>query len=62
VVAAAQLRPVGDSETWRVRMVGARLPPACAHTAGGGAVVRSAVPVGFNWDWNKLLCSRCVNA
>lgn len=28
VVAAAQLRPVGDSETCRVRMMGARCPPA----------------------------------
>lgn len=39
-MAAAQLRPVGDSETWRVRMTGARLPPAHAARArqqGAGA-------------------------
>ena len=24
--------------------------------------MRPAVPLGFNWDWNTLLCSRCVNA
>lgn len=44
VVAAAQLRPVGASATWRVRMMGACFPPAPGLGWGPQSAVRFQLP------------------